>query len=104
MHDTFITLLAEAVGCNFHTIFVFVTGAESIGLHMVSPISKGLFHLAILQSGAPPMNYEYQTSRTERLSKQLVKAVCVGDVAETSRLIECLQNVPASHILVSSQW
>ena len=68
---------------------------------MVSPISKGLFQRVILQSGAPLMNYEYQTRQTERLSRELVKSICVGDVTETSRLFECLQNVPSSHILVS---
>ncbi len=68
---------------------------------MVSPVSKGLFQAAILQSGAPYMHYEYQTSRTERLSRQLIRDVCVGDVTDTSRLIECLQNVPSSHVLVS---
>ena len=81
---------------------IHASGAESIGLHMVSPISKGLFQRVILQSGAPLMNYEYQTRQTEGLSRELVKSICVGDVTETSRLFECLQNVPSSHILVST--
>ena len=82
-----------------HPVF---SGAESIGLHMVSPVSRGLFHRVVLQSGAPLMSYTAATSRTSRQSNRLVRAVCVGDVTETSRLIDCLQNVPSSHILVSS--
>lgn len=41
------------------TIFGESAGAMSVGIHMVSPLSKGLFHAALMESN--PAGYHYKT-------------------------------------------
>ncbi|KAK6194913.1 hypothetical protein SNE40_000445 [Patella caerulea] len=80
------------------TLFGESAGAVSIGLHMVSPISRGLFDRAILQSGAP--HNEWGTVPTEegiRRGRLLAGFMDCDSKAEASDVIECLRNVPAEH-------
>lgn len=54
------------------TIFGESAGSASVGYHLVSPMSKGLFHKAILQSGSPisPWSMQFEPLKTAELLAQ----------------------------------
>lgn len=85
-------------GGNSHNVTLFgeSVGAASIGIHMLSPLSTGKFHRAILQSGAPQAPWATVT-KTEavRRATELAKAFdCpISDVKLT---INCLRSKNAS--------
>ena len=64
------------------TIWGESAGAMSVGLHLASPASKGLFHAAILESNPLGMNYR-KAERVEVLGKSFAGALgCdLGDLA-----------------------
>ncbi|XP_071492971.1 acetylcholinesterase-like [Diadema antillarum] len=69
-------------------------GAGSVGLHIVSPLSQGLFHQAIMESGnalcpwAADTNIERQIGFTREIAENFN---C--DVTDNVALIECLRGV-----------
>uniref|UniRef100_A0A1B6CFD9 Carboxylic ester hydrolase n=1 Tax=Clastoptera arizonana TaxID=38151 RepID=A0A1B6CFD9_9HEMI len=77
-------------------------GAASVEYHLLSPLSKGLFHRAILQSGSTmnPWAYEHNPkSFALRLAKHLGY---VGDDEDADSLLDFFLKVPAM-TLVRSQ-
>lgn len=84
------------------TIFGESAGGASVTLHMLSPLSKGLFHGAIPQSGAAAAewatldNLQIVQERTKELAKSLK---CPTDY--TKNLVECLRNRAALDIIVN---
>ncbi|XP_015110997.1 esterase E4 [Diachasma alloeum] len=74
------------------TIVGYSAGAWSTALHMLSPMSKGLFHRAVSMSGSPtkpaPMPYE----QTEIAKKQATLVGCPND--STERILSCMEKVP----------
>ncbi|MFA4987372.1 MAG: carboxylesterase/lipase family protein [Candidatus Brocadiia bacterium] len=87
---------------NCVTIFGESAGAVSVGLHLVSPLSRGLFHRAILESGssdfisrklkAETNGLESSEASGERLASQL-KCDAAPDV------LSALRAIPAEEIL-----
>jgi carboxylesterase type B len=89
----------RAFGGNPNNVIIFgqSAGASSTALHMVSPVSKGLFHKGIMQSGSDtniwtlnypeqsPENYIYQVAD---------KAGCSKDDIPT--MVACLKALPAA--------
>ena len=85
------------------TIFGQSAGSRSVSLQMLSPLSKGLFHRAIAQSGGPIMGSEYLTpafngdmAQVSKMGQELsVRLGCdkAGDV------LACLRAKPASEIV-----
>ncbi|XP_064471200.1 acetylcholinesterase-1-like [Ornithodoros turicata] len=83
-------------------------GAMSIGFHMVSPLSRGLFHRAILESGSPyllqPSNIKADITRAEQLAFE------VGCASENTTLfshrhevMECMSWVNGSMIMAANK-
>ncbi|KAK3795990.1 hypothetical protein RRG08_042982 [Elysia crispata] len=85
------------------TIFGQSTGAISVGFHLLSPMSKGLFKNAIMQSGSPiaywaVMKTNKMNDRVSKLAANVSCPVSLGD-----GLLSCLQGVDPE-VLTDRQW
>ncbi|VVC41623.1 Hypothetical protein CINCED_3A016801 [Cinara cedri] len=77
------------------TIFGGSSGAVNVGYHMLSPMSKGLFHKAILQSGTPSCLWSTSLPGVSRERSKIV-AKLAGCARNTSRdVLQCLKTIPA---------
>ncbi|KAG0417950.1 hypothetical protein HPB47_005226 [Ixodes persulcatus] len=56
-------------------------GSISIGLHLLSPRSRGLFHRAIMQSGSPFTRVLVRVASTH-FSLYLVRHICRRDLSQ----------------------
>ena len=87
------------------TIFGESAGAYSVGYHLVSPLSAGLFHKAIMESGSPfraiaPLRTTLDTVRSaERVGQAWVATLGLTD---SSRVLATLRAMPADSILARS--
>ncbi|XP_046342234.1 acetylcholinesterase-like isoform X1 [Haliotis rufescens] len=71
-------------------------GAVSVGLHLLSPISRGLFDRAILQSGAPQTKWAtIPMQEAERRARRLAELLGCDAEATKFEVIQCLRNKPA---------
>ena len=77
------------------TIFGGSAGGQSVGFHLVSPMSAGLFHRAIVQSTPPIFRHsEQRFYRQHFLDMASTMFNCAGD-----DVITCLQNVEAEQFV-----
>ena len=76
------------------TIFGESAGASSVSLHLISPLSKGLFNGAILQSGAASSPLP-----TERAGDTLKELKKIANCEVKTKLIQCLRNKSAEEIV-----
>ncbi|XP_077979535.1 cholinesterase-like [Glandiceps talaboti] len=81
------------------TIFGESAGAASVGLHLISPLSRGLFHAAIAESGSPLCPWAFKeyphdiAANTQKLARD------IGCPTEPSTaLVECLRTKDAMEI------
>jgi carboxylesterase type B len=81
------------------TIFGGSSGAVSVGFHMISPMSKGLFHKAILQSGSPLSRRSTPLPGIARHRGKLLSdaAGCTG--SSSTDILKCLKKLPASFFI-----
>ena len=88
---------------NSVTIFGESAGATSVAVHMVSPMSKGLFHQVIIQSLAlspswGPITQDHALEYSEILSSKLnCNQKEVGD--DNDEIIKCLQSRETAEIM-----
>lgn len=76
------------------TLFGESAGGVSVGLHLLSPLSKGLFHKAILQSGSPLCLWAVlPPGLAERRAKAV--ATITGCPSESKEMLKCLRLLPA---------
>ncbi|XP_077563360.1 acetylcholinesterase-1-like [Haemaphysalis longicornis] len=91
---------------NTVTLFGQSAGSISIGYHLVSPSSKGLFRRAIMQSGSPYWTVG-QMEKEDSFTKAAVKLRCVDrgaeEVTDFDSALSCLQEKNASDILSALQ-
>lgn len=81
------------------TIFGQSVGGASTGYHILSPLSKGLFHKAILHSGTPLCTFASVTPGLVRKRSEAV-AVIAGCHTETSEdILNCLKKLPATYLV-----
>uniref|UniRef100_A0A6J0U5E2 Carboxylic ester hydrolase n=2 Tax=Pogona vitticeps TaxID=103695 RepID=A0A6J0U5E2_9SAUR len=79
------------------TLFGESAGGCSVSAHVLSPVSKGLFHKAISQSGVAVLNAIFD-AHPERLAKKI--AVIAGCPASSSSgMIHCLKGKTENEIL-----
>ncbi|XP_077288427.1 venom carboxylesterase-6-like [Arctopsyche grandis] len=81
------------------TIMGMSAGGASVHYHMLSPLSKGLFHRGISQSGTVCCPWTLQT-------RPLEKAQFIGNqlgcpTKSSKKMIECLRNRPAASIVAT---
>ncbi|XP_053968125.1 juvenile hormone esterase-like [Anastrepha ludens] len=73
------------------TLMGYSAGALSVSLHLVSPMSQGLFHKAIIMSGSvPPQKSLPQRAQLELMRKQARVLNCTHAMNETE-ILNCLQ-------------
>ncbi|KAH3811857.1 hypothetical protein DPMN_140273 [Dreissena polymorpha] len=72
----------------------------SVGMHMLSPLSRGKFQRVILQIGAPHAAWAAVLSDKEakHRSMKLANELDCGNVGEVPDIIECLRGKSASSI------
>ncbi|KAL4121714.1 hypothetical protein QTP88_014173 [Uroleucon formosanum] len=84
---------------NSVTIAGMSAGASSVHYHIISPMSKGLFHRAILQSGSAFCHWSY-TENVDQKTKYI--ASLLGCPTNNSvDIVECLRSRPATEIAKS---
>ena len=88
---------------NLVTIFGESAGASSVSLLMMSPLAKGLFHRAVMQSGSSLCPWA-MTHPANRVSPAMVaRLVGAGlecnDLTNSSNLMACLQGAGAEKLL-----
>lgn len=77
------------------TICGYSIGGTSVMLHMVSPMSKGLFHRAIAMSGSLMLDYPYPTEQLHLAKKQAELLDCPIDT--TGSMLICLNSKPVEN-------
>ena len=78
------------------TIFGESAGAVSVGLHLLSSLSRGLFRRAILQSGAPQVNWgTYSLQEGRRRSRHLAELLNCNEKKDENDndIVNCLRKV-----------
>lgn len=71
------------------------SGAASVALHLMSPLSKGLFHQAILQGGEATSPFATYTSKDPNYGKQYLKKLnCISE-----DMLPCLRSKTTEEIL-----
>ena len=82
------------------TIFGQGAGASSIAYHMLSPLSSGLFHKAILQSGAATTPYTFYASKDPDYGRDIIKRLGCD---YGTMLLACLREKNTEDFLKASQ-
>uniref|UniRef100_T1P862 Carboxylic ester hydrolase n=1 Tax=Musca domestica TaxID=7370 RepID=T1P862_MUSDO len=77
---------------NSVTLWGYSAGSLSVGLHMLSPMSKGLFHRAIMQSASPLGHFRYDNNQMELAEKQAKLLEC--PTAPVADMVKCLKEKP----------
>ncbi|XP_055526824.1 carboxylic ester hydrolase-like [Wyeomyia smithii] len=78
---------------NAVTLMGYSAGALSTTLHMVSPMSRGLFHRAIVMSASAVSQVKVPTEQIELARKQAAHLGC--EVTPTEKMVACLRRKPA---------
>jgi len=83
------------------TIMGMSAGSMAVSLHLASPLSKGLFHRAIMMSGSATNHFSIHNEFWTRLLARQVAC----PMYDTFDMTECLRNVSWKRIIeVCSQW
>lgn len=84
------------------TLFGHSAGAISVGLHMVSPLSKDLFHRAIMQSGSAYHPSFIDTPRTSSDKKNIFSMLvnCSGE-STPSEVTHCLKRKDSLELAIA---
>ncbi|XP_050443567.1 uncharacterized protein LOC126847405 [Adelges cooleyi] len=83
------------------TIFGGSAGGSCSGLHLLSPMSKGLFHKAILQSGSPLCPWAVAPPGKMREYTQALTTITGCQHNSSAEILQCLRNLPASDFIQS---
>jgi carboxylesterase type B len=79
------------------TIFGESAGATSVGFHMLSPHSKGLFHAGIMQSGSPTCDWTVQENPLSHALNIAKQVNC--PVKSTADMVQCLRSKSSEELL-----
>jgi len=81
------------------TIFGESAGGASTGYHLLSPMSKGLFHKAILQSGTPMCRWAVSPPGLIRKRTEAVATIAGCHFNTSEEILSCLKQLPANYIV-----
>lgn len=87
------------------TLFGQSAGGASVGFHLISPLSRNLFHRGILSSGTSINSFSYTTNKEAvKRALLLAKAVqCPYDKNDLLAVLTCLRTIDAK-ILVQNDF
>ncbi|KAJ2944879.1 hypothetical protein O0L34_g1768 [Tuta absoluta] len=74
------------------TVAGYSAGSMSIGMHMISPMAKGLFHRAIMMSSGPLSQVVHGREQRHLAIRQAKLAGCFTEVSQ--RIVGCLRTRP----------
>ncbi|XP_050428135.1 esterase E4-like [Adelges cooleyi] len=80
------------------TIFGESAGGASTGYHLLSPMSKGLFHKAILQSGTPLCRWAVSAPGLIRQRTEAAATIAGCNIDDSETILECMKSLPANVI------
>ena len=83
------------------TLFGESAGSYSVAVHLVSPLSKGLFQKAILQSGTT-LNPAWHTNTPERATQFGIFYAEKLNCHNESDILQCLQDKPLDEIMAET--
>jgi para-nitrobenzyl esterase len=75
-------------------------GAHSVGLHLVSPGSQGLFHRAIMQSGYASFRWRGMADAQTQASQFATALACTSP--DPTALLACLRNKTRDQVLLAA--
>ncbi|KZC04932.1 Acetylcholinesterase [Dufourea novaeangliae] len=81
------------------TIFGQSAGAASVGLHVLSEKSRGLFKQSILMSGSPLCQWAFHSPRKARMNSERLGHLLGHKATNTDDLVEFLYQIPARDIV-----
>lgn len=81
------------------TIFGESAGGASTGYHLLSPMSKGLFHKVILQSGSPMCRWAIATPGVIRKRAEAVATIAGCYVDTSEDILNCLKKLSANSLI-----
>lgn len=82
------------------TIFGESAGGSSVALHMLSPLSHGLYHKVILQSGTAATTFSGMDNKTAiKFTRYLIRHCCNKLVNMPSYQIYCLVNIITLYVM-----
>ncbi|GBM06215.1 Neuroligin-4, X-linked [Araneus ventricosus] len=84
------------------TIFGNSAGGACVGLHLVSPMSRGLFSKAIAQSGSPIGEWAVQR-RPRMYVERLAKKLKCPDGNDSETILNCLRKIDPEQIIDKSE-
>ncbi|CAG7837968.1 unnamed protein product, partial [Allacma fusca] len=74
-------------------------GGASVSMHLISPLSRGLFNRAVLQSGVLSASWALKTPvEAEKNSLEIARLVGCDITKDKAEVIECLRNVDGTDI------
>ncbi|XP_025115426.1 cholinesterase 2-like isoform X2 [Pomacea canaliculata] len=80
------------------SIFGESAGAVSVGFHLLSPLSSGLFARAIMQSGSPLCSWAVQSRSQAILRGEKLGEILGCSTRDSRTMVECLKNRDAQNI------
>lgn len=86
------------------TILGVSSGGASVGLHILSPLSEGLFHRAITESGVEfsPFAFNSVKKAIDKTNVTAGKLSC--DTTSSKRMMDCLRSKSAQSIIDKFDW
>lgn len=86
------------------TILGVSSGGASVGLHLLSPLSKGFFHQAISESGVEFSPFAFYSVEEAVLKTKRTATKLGCDTENSQSIIECLRKKDAQSIIDDYEW
>lgn len=81
------------------TLFGESAGAASVSMHLLSPLSKGLFHQAILQSGTAINPWSYVPSNESLRRSKVLATTLHCNTGSDEDVLKCMQDMSMENII-----
>lgn len=81
------------------TIFGASSGGASVGLHLLSNMSKNLFHRAILQGGSPLCYWVVSPPKLQRKRTEAFATLAGCNFNNSREILECVQGLSTDLII-----
>ena len=86
------------------TILGVSSGGASVGLHLLSPLSQGLFHQAIVESGVELSPFAFQSVKEAALETKTTAKKLGCNFENSNDMIKCLWKKDAQNIVLNYNW